>query len=95
MNRKECLEKATECVCGKRDIDYGRAEDSFASIAGLWAAYRGVAFTPKDVAVMMMLLKIARIKGNQATEDSFVDIAGYSACGCEIATGEKGNSKIA
>ena len=32
---------------------------------------------------MMALLKIARIKGDRATDDSFVDLAGYAACGGE------------
>lgn len=34
----------------------------------------------------MALLKIARIQSGTATEDSFVDLAGYAACGGEIAT---------
>jgi len=35
---------------------------------------------------MMALLKIARIRTGTATEDSFVDLAGYAACGAEIAS---------
>ena len=30
------------------------------------------------------LLKIARIQGNRATGDCFVDLAGYAACGGEL-----------
>lgn len=44
-------------------------------------------FTAKDVAVMMALMKIARIKTGTGTADCFVDLAGYAACGGEIATG--------
>ena len=40
--------------------------------------------TPQDVAMMMALLKIARIKNGGGTGDSFVDLAGYAACGGEI-----------
>lgn len=40
--------------------------------------------TPTDVAMMMALLKIARIKNGGGTGDSFVDLAGYAACGAEI-----------
>ncbi|MBR1703149.1 MAG: hypothetical protein IJ716_14575 [Lachnospiraceae bacterium] len=40
--------------------------------------------TPKDVAMMMSLLKIARIKNGGGSGDSFVDLAGYAACGGEI-----------
>ena len=38
-----------------------------------------------DVAMMMALLKIARIQSGTGTDDSFVDLAGYAACGGEIA----------
>ena len=89
MNRKECLTSAETCVTGQRQNDYGKAEDNFSRIALLWNAYTGYAFSPKDVAMMMALLKIARIQTGTATEDSFVDLAGYAACGCEIATDKK------
>lgn len=87
MDRKETLEKAYECVAGQREQDYGRPEDSLGRIADLWTAYYGSEFSPVDVAMMMALLKVARIKGRHATEDSFVDIAGYAAIGCEVMTG--------
>ena len=89
MNRANCLKKADECVNGKREQDYGSPESNFLSIAKLWSAYYGVPFSPTDVAMMMALLKIARIQTGTATEDSFVDLAGYAACGCEIATDKK------
>jgi len=38
---------------------------------------------PHDVALMMALLKIARLKGNPIHGDSWVDLAGYAACGAE------------
>nr|DAP19075.1 MAG TPA: hypothetical protein [Caudoviricetes sp.] len=81
MTRPEILEKAAQCVCGHREQEYG-----FQVIADLWRSYKGVDFTATDVAMMMALLKIARIRGGNATEDSFVDLAGYAACGGEIAT---------
>ena len=83
-SRKSILEDAEKCVCGHREEDYGSPEDSFATIADLWTAYSGHLFTPVDVAMMMSLLKIARIGGGRGSEDSFVDLAGYAACGGEI-----------
>lgn len=38
----------------------------------------------KDVAAMLVLLKVARISSGHAKEDNWVDIAGYAACGGEI-----------
>ena len=86
MTRAEILDTAKACVCGEREQDHGKAEDNFATIAELWRAYTGHWFSPTDVAVMMALLKIARIKTGTGTADSFVDLAGYAACGGEIAT---------
>ena len=40
---------------------------------------------PEDVAIMMGMLKIARLASNPQHMDSWVDLAGYAACGGEIA----------
>ena len=82
--RSDILEQAKICVCGHRENEYGSPEDNFKTIANLWSAYKDVEFTATDVAMMMALLKIARVKGGNATEDSFIDLAGYAACGGEI-----------
>ena len=86
MTRPEILQKAEACVCGHREQEYGSPENNFQTIADLWRAYKGVDFTAVDVAMMMALLKIARIQSGTASEDSFVELAGYAACGGEIAT---------
>ncbi len=86
MTRAETLDRAKQCVCGQRENEYGSPEDNFRSIAALWSEYKNTDFTATDVVIMMALLKIARIKTGTATEDSFVDLAGYAACGAEIAT---------
>ena len=88
MTRKEILSQAEQCVNGKREQDYGTPEKNFQTIADLWNAYigeRDFKFEPVDVAMMMSLLKIARIKNGGGTGDSFVDLAGYAACGGELA----------
>ena len=85
MTRKEILSQAEQCVNGKREQDYGTPEQNFQIIADLWGVYKGISFTPVDVAMMMSLLKIARIRSGGGTGDSFVDLAGYAACGGELA----------
>lgn len=87
MTRTEILDTAKQMVCGQREMDYGSPEDSFHAIADLWQAYLDTKITTKDVAVMMCLFKIARIKTGTGTADSFVDLCGYAACGGEIALG--------
>lgn len=86
MTRAETLDKAKQCVCGMREKEYGSPENNFHVIADLWGIYMGIEFTATDVAMMMALLKIARIRSGSASEDSFVDLAGYAACGAEIAS---------
>lgn len=92
MSREEILDKAKECVCGHREQDYGSPENNFKFIANLWNAYlfdNEEVINPTDVAMMMALLKIARIKSGGGTGDSFVDLAGYAACGGEINKNKK------
>jgi hypothetical protein len=84
MNRTEVLEAARHCVCGERQQDYGSPENNFANIAALWEAYAGRSYTPVEVAVMLALLKVARIKSGRKA-DNFVDLAGYAALAGELA----------
>lgn len=81
--RESILDAAKRCVCGDREQDYGSPEDNFAVIAALWTAYTGTDITPKDVAMMMALLKIARAKAG-SKPDTYIDLAGYAACGGEL-----------
>lgn len=89
MKRKEILEEAARIVTGERQHQYGDAEDSFGLIGQLWTVYLDHLVTAEDVALMMILLKVAREKGGKGKADSWVDIAGYAACGGEIATAAK------
>lgn len=88
MTRNEILENAARIVSGDRDKQYGNPENSFTEIGSLWSAYLGREVTPLDVAIMMSLMKIARIKTGNFKEDSYIDACGYLACGGEIASKE-------
>jgi hypothetical protein len=72
------------CVLRDRNREYGGPEDSFGVIANFWSVYLGRKVYPADVAMMMALLKIARIRANRGYGDGYVDLAGYAACGAEI-----------
>ena len=91
MTRAECLNMATQATGGKRVTDYGKPENNFTMIADLWAAYLGCPVTALDVSMMMGLLKIARVRGSagKPSDDCFVDLAGYAACGAEISANKK------
>lgn len=92
LTRADILHAAEKCVCGQRETDYGTPEDNFETIAGLWETYLsracvdeagGVYINATDVAAMMALLKIARIAAGGGKADSWIDLAGYAACGAE------------
>lgn len=83
--RKTILEAAEKCVCQDRLAEYGTPEESCGRIASLWSAYKGVDFDPFDVAMMMVLLKVSRAKGNPTHTDSYVDLCGYGSIAGELA----------
>lgn len=94
MTRKECLDAAAKAVLTDRSKQYGSPEDCFSLIANLWSSYLGHPVSSCDVACMMALLKIARVKYNPRHADSWVDIAGYAACGAECAAAMCGCERV-
>ena len=87
--RERVLDAAKACVCGGRPMDYGTPEDNFALVAKLWNTYLGdCLMDAHDVAMMMALLKIARIKTGRGKMDNYFDLAGYAACAAEIRCGK-------
>jgi hypothetical protein len=88
VSRSDILDTAKEYVTKDRAATHGDAEDNFRRIAALWNAYLEpeASISSEDVAVMMTLLKVARIASNEGNVDNWIDGAGYLACGGEIAT---------
>lgn len=90
--KKEILEEAIQTVAGRGE-SYGTPEDNFRRIAELWSVHTvnrygtGLKFDAADVALMMALMKIARLENDPTHHDSWVDVAGYAACGGELAGG--------
>lgn len=86
INRIGVLRNAELAVTKDRNSQYGEPEDNFGNIAKMWSGYLNVEIAPEDVANMMIMLKIARTRVSPEVGDHWVDIAGYAACGGEIAT---------
>ena len=86
MKKDKLLETAKSYVCGPREETYGSAHENFGRIASLWSAYLGCTVSPAQVACMMVLMKMSRLDKTPDHIDSWVDIAGYAACGCEVST---------
>lgn len=87
--RRQILAEAAEIVAADRNTSYGEPEDTFARIANLWTAYLHTnlnrPITRADVANLMMLMKVARLATNPSHRDSWMDAAGYAACGWSCA----------
>lgn len=84
--RAEILFGAEELVNGDRNVQYGDPKADFRRTAAMWAAYLGVEIAPHDVAALMALLKVSRIRWSPSKQDSWTDLAGYAACGWDCAS---------
>jgi Domain of unknown function (DUF6378) len=90
------LAEATDLITGDRNNQYGEPTQDFDRTAGLWnaAGYRGPVgrdvLLNHDVALMIALLKISRLMWQPGKRDSWVDLAGYAACGYECTVAGEG-----
>lgn len=72
-------EEAAGLVFGDRLEAYGHPCADFNRTAGFWSVYKGIAFTPEDVAAMMTLVKLSR-QTFKPKRDNTVDAVGYLEC---------------
>ena len=81
------LKEANAIIYGDREKTYGHPSKNLRTIATMWTAYlvASKAITtennigPKDVAALMMLVKVARFANDPDHRDNLVDICGYAA----------------
>lgn len=72
-------EEASDLVrMGPRQDAYGHPKVNFGRLAQMWSAYKGVEFTPADVAIMFILHKAARLAQDPTHRDSRLDLLGYA-----------------
>lgn len=96
MKASEMLQHAATLVGGQRSEDYGDKRVNHLRIADLWNYWLEESrksgadkrITPYDVAMMMMMVKVARLMHSPGHQDSHVDIAGYASILEEIANKE-------
>jgi len=79
------LKEAHAIIYGDREKTYGHPAKNLKTIAVMWNAYLN-AMSPddpelnaKDVAALMMLVKVARFANDPTHRDNLVDICGYAA----------------
>ena len=83
MRTREYLDTAAKIVSGQRQHEYGDKYQNHNNIAKLWSAYLDYNISAHDVAICMMLVKVARLK-HRTTQDCYIDMAGYAAIAGEI-----------
>ena len=88
MNRADILDTAKGYVTRDRNVTHGEPEETFGLIAAYWSAHLDIAVSETDVAAMMTLFKLARLKANPTNPENWVDGCGYLACGGEIAAAQ-------
>ena len=71
------LTEADALVNGERTADYDHPRRNFARTALIWEAVLGIPVTPRQVALCMIGVKLAR-DAFKPKADNLVDIAGYA-----------------
>lgn len=95
LGRKVVLDTASDAVLRERNKTYGEPDEDFQRIAKI-ATAMGFRMdmadgsirelTGSDVSLFMIALKTSRLVWSPSHQDSWVDIAGYAACGFETAS---------
>ena len=89
ITKEELLDRAKATVAD-RGLNYGKPEDNFVRIARYWKVHLQNRYgevydiDAVDVALMMNLMKVARLDNEPRHLDSWIDMAGYAACGANI-----------
>lgn len=92
--RKRTLDTAAQAILGDRNNTYGDPDQDFTRTAGMLNALgfrvldadgNPVELGSHHFAIMMMCVKMSRLMWSPLHMDSWVDAAGYAACGAETA----------
>jgi hypothetical protein len=84
MSDMNVLKEANAIIYGDREKTYGHPSKNLKTIAVMWNAYLNAKsgsdeVNAKDVAALMMLVKVARFANDPDHRDNLVDICGYAA----------------
>lgn len=73
----------------QREDHHGAPGPMFVRIARLWAVVLDRVVLPHEVALCLAALKLARAVQDPTHGDNWVDLAGYAACGGEVASARR------
>ena len=86
MKAKDFLKQAEKTLNEDRHAQYGNFHYNLELTSALWEGYAETPVDAIDVALMMALFKINRIRANKQHIDSFIDAISYIAAAAEIAS---------
>jgi Domain of unknown function (DUF6378) len=90
--RRMLLDDANRLICGDRNEQYGPPTQDFQRTAEMANAFGfrvgDELLSSHHVAIFMELLKISRKRWQPGKRDSWLDTAGYTACGWECVVEE-------
>ena len=86
MKAINIIQNAGRAVENVKAKEHGDKKENFKVISELWESYLNVTVTKEDVAMLMALMKIGRMKTKSAphNDDNFIDAIGYLAIAGEF-----------
>jgi hypothetical protein len=92
--RAEILDEAKAAITQDRNNLYGPPSQNFEQMARMasvlgYSGPGGRELRPHDVSVILILLKLSRLTWSPDSRDSWLDIAGYAACGWQCSAEAK------
>lgn len=84
LDRIDILTRAAELTLGDRNDQHGDPFPNHDNIARIWSVILQRTIEPYEVALCMAGLKLARLSGNPANKDSYIDGAAYLAIAGEL-----------
>jgi hypothetical protein len=84
------LADAAATIAGPREQEYGSKLQNFTQIAMMVQGYLAPKLlpdsriTPEDIAMIMIIVKMARLAKSPDHKDSILDVAGYAGCFDEL-----------
>jgi hypothetical protein len=82
-DRRRVLREADKLVNGDRNNQYGPPHQDFARAAEIASAILGAEIDAHHIAMIQIAVKLSRLTWDPSKFDSWVDLAGYAACGYE------------
>ena len=72
MKTQAYIDKAKDIVSTDRELTHGNKKINHDNIAKMWSAYLDRDISGRDVALMMVLLKVARTKAGSHNTDDYI-----------------------